>query len=457
MTVFIVLVLLVAISAFSLFGSRRNVLRSQANENDDKSDTEVGGQETIEDDRENKISALEDPQDEFSVYPFLIRISFPDVQHHKNESHRITSVYSPRQEKHYIVLRDALHVDENRLSELRVRLYDNLNSPQGPLLVCSCCNKPVLLKGRPGAKGEIVSISHFDDGLSYDGQSDDSWTPQDVENEEELVYLRNLFSAFAISFDSFAKEDSFLVVPGSDKRASGDILYACGNQRVAVIFATRSHPIDFILRRIRNAQNKGYIPIWVLGRGLINAHSLTVRDISVFSGGYVCTIDEAAIQKYYDTDIPVLIKVDSSTGKECFVRLDEFISDVSRNIAIIIGDCPARLRKGHSTTQSGYKKNRVHSSNGKDNKHQLPEISILEKPGDEGKNRPRHEYYDYWKGRRSHIKDDLYLERIGESYGILNLNTHRYLVLPIYDKILVSEDKSHVILVLKGVETEQSI
>lgn len=63
---------------------------------------------------------------------------------------------------------------------------------------------------------------------------------------------------------------------------------------------------------------------------------------------------------------------------------------------------------------------------------------------------------DYWKGKRFPLKGDLFIEKLDSGFGIIDMKSLRYPVLPIYDDIRISEDKSEVTLFLNGKE-EQTI
>lgn len=57
---------------------------------------------------------------------------------------------------------------------------------------------------------------------------------------------------------------------------------------------------------------------------------------------------------------------------------------------------------------------------------------------------------DYWKGKRQHLKDDLFLERLDSGIGIVDLKTQRYPVLPIYDRARITDDNTGVEFYLRG-------
>ena len=221
-------------------------------------------------------------------YVFLKK-EYDDIGDESNPKVKcISHLYSPHDNVHYRLYYDLLHTDENKLSNLRVRLYEQiLANPSEPLLLCSCCRRPVVLSGNSGIKGQIVGFRHIGEGNLFTGEHiGEAYNIPKQESKEELSMLASFFSIFKNCLDDFQQHQSFLMLPETQK---------------AIIKPKYTHSV-------------------------------------------------------------------------------------------------------------------IH----------------------------------YWEGNRTHIKGALYIEKINNTYGILNLDLHRYPVLPIYEDIRLSDDKSEAELILHG-------
>ena len=396
---------------------------------------------------------------DLDTYPFLRRLSEEEIPDFPDEYKKIQYLFSPAENAHFEISYADLHSDENKLSTLRMMLYERLQTdPEHPLLVCSCCHRPVLLSGNSGIKGEIIGFRHFDEGNIHTGEhaGENTIMPKQ-EDPVELETMATLFDEFAPSLNNYLRHSSFLLLPGTERDHAGDITFELDGQKVAVIFASAGHPLDFIVRRSKAAFESGFTPIWILSPSYLNTTVMSNRDISVFTQVYICTINDDVINMFSQTGEACLLAREYYKNEFTFIDLKTVISDSDSSIRALLDkpewkdlDQPKQKRKrivsnttqtSHTTTLRPAKPRPTYTyePQTKDD----AKVERLEKAAS---------VIDYWEGRRFKIKGDLYVEKIGESWGILNMSTLRYPVLPIYDDIKISDDKCEVLLIMKGKE-----
>lgn len=379
-------------------------------------------------------------------YKFLKRVDDKDMPELPDDYRSIKYVYSKQDRAHYEIQHYLLHEDENMLSTLRVRLYEQYqNDPNRPLLVCSCCRRPVLLTGNSGIKGEIIGFRHHGETNVRTGEHEGEFfgIPKQ-ETIGELQPLKDCFAMLKHQFVDYKEYYSFILLPGSDrKKAIADVSFSFNGQRIAVIFASVSHPLDFIIRRTRAAHDMGYVPIWILSSSFFNSSALSNRDISTFSKGFLFTIDEEVVGESEYHAVPCIKVRDFYSNTISIVRLSAVISSVQDALEDLM------KRPEWDGAMERVRRPRI-------SKPKKPSVTNSERNGNDiikavvPKTKKTISAIDYWKGKRQLLKDDLYLERLDSGIGIVDLKTHRYPVLPFYDRARFSEDNSVVEFYLKG-------
>lgn len=385
--------------------------------------------------------------------PFLRKLRAEDIPIFPDDYKSIRYVYSQQEKAHFEIQYNNLHSNEKALSTLRVRLFEQLQaSPDKPLLRCSCCNRPILLSGNSGIKGEIVGFRHVGEGNNYTGEHiGENYSLPKQESQQELEITYDLFSTYSSYLDDYLRHQSFLVLPGTTRDYPGDVTFTYEGLKVTVIFVSAGHPLDFIIRRIRTAVDKGFIPIWILSPSYFASTVMSTRDISVFSKGYICTIDNDTIDVFNQTGEPCVYVRDYHENKYTYISLLSFIQDSEKEVKDILANHqidegievkPVKHKRVSSTARSGSTKK---SELDADIARPTNPKSNLER-----KTKVAYSAIDYWSGKRFHIKGSLFVEKINEGFGIVDLSTHRYPVLPIYENIIISEDKNSAELILNG-------
>lgn len=380
-------------------------------------------------------------------YRFLKRMDDHEMPELPGDYRSVRYVYSRQDRAHYEIQHSLLHDDENLLSTLRVRLYEQYQAdPGNPLLVCSCCRRPVLLSGNSGVKGEIIGFRHHGEVNARTGEHEGEFfgVPKQ-ESLRELLPLKDCFLHLRDLFVEFEASDSFLLMPGSDRKKSvGDITFSLDGQRIAVIFASVGHPLDFIIRRARAAHDRGYLPIWILSSSYFNASELSNRDISTFSKGFLCTIDDEAVEESEYHAVPCIKVLDFYNGSVSIVRLSSFLPYIQESIEELMKrpewiGAVERVKRPRISTKAKVSSNP--NTVGKKPDAPKPLVPKMKKTVSA---------IDYWKGKRQHLMDELFLERLDSGIGIVDLKTQRYPVLPFYDRARITEDGTEVEFYLKG-------
>lgn len=434
-----------------------NNLAEQFKDELNQKDTEIAAlQGQIEFQEKAKETSI--PTDSIlSKIPFLRRLKADEIPDFPDEYKPIRYVYSEEENSHFEIAYENLHSDEKQLSILRVRLYEQLQAdPANPLLRCSCCKKPILLSGNSGIKGEIVGFRHAGEGNNFTGEHiGENYTLPKQESLEELNEAYDLFSIYSPYLEEYSKHPSFLVLPGTKRDYPGDVTFSYKDKSVAVLFVSAGHPLDFIIRRIRTAVEKGYIPIWILSPSYFASTVMSNRDISVFSKGYICTIDSDTIDMFRQTGELCVYAREYHENRYGYISLLSFINDSENEVTDIL----AKHKEEEEGESKVPKRKRVSSVARTETKPIISKQPKSETTGaqipiqssrKEHKPRVTFSAIDYWKGKRFHIKGTLYVEKINNGFGIVDLSAHRYPVLPIYDNIIISEDKTSAELILNG-------
>lgn len=434
-----------------------NLTEQFKDELNQKDDEIAALQEQIE--LQEKPKENSSPSDSIlSRIPFLRKLKVEEIPDFPDEYKPIRYVYSEKENSHFEIAYENLHSDEKQLSTLRVRLYEQLQSdPDNPLLRCSCCKRSILLSGNSGIKGEIVGFRHVGEGNHFTGEHiGENYTFPKQESLQELDDVYNFFSVYFPYLDEYSRHPSFLVLPGTKRDYPGDVTFNYGNKNVAVLFVSAGHPLDFIIRRMRTAVEKGYVPIWILSPSYFASTVMSNRDISVFSKGYICTIDADTIDMFHQTGEPCVYAREYHENNYGYIPLLTFINDSGKEVVDIL----AKHNDGKDVDKPIPKKKLVSSiatsgdrdTFSKQSKPEPPVNQVIIQPNSqEHKPRTTFSASDYWEGNRFHIKGKLYVDKINNSFGIVDLSTNRYPVLPIYDDIAISDDKSIAELIQDGV------
>ena len=139
------------------------------------------------------------------------------------------------------------------------------------------------------------------------------------------------------------------------------------------------------------------------------------------------------------------------TDQYAFLPLSTVIADTENVIKSMVNTA-LWLKAAEEKTKDSQRK-RISSSSKPSSQRAIP----AEKQAKVVKPRFKYSVVDYWAGKRSHIKGPLYVDKINDTYGILNMDAQRYVAIPIYKDIRISDDKSEAELILKDGEVESVI